>query len=1207
MKAEIKIALLALIFLSEYTAVAQEQYSNLDELAKMVQIPNSPEAEAFTKYGNTSVSLYTGTPNISVPLYTHKGRELDLPMGLTYDASGIKVEQMASQVGLGWNLNVGGRISRIVNGFPDDYSNANPLYQSFFNNTSVQAQMIDYIEENQIFDGPTDDNVQAYFDFIKRVSTGEYETQPDYFSLNVLGINDYIVIDVANLEAKALENPRIKVEIIQSGSPTFITGWIVTHEDGTKFHFANDDNNNDDNDKELTKFQGDDYIVGPDLFYGLVRDYYSSWLLTKVESPNKKDVYEFDYVNLGSWAGDNVAAPVQQITNNSDDGNIGPDFYGIGYGNPAIYQSSYSIDQIFLSEIRHNTKKLVSITLGARADSSLDSAIERIDIHLPDIGETLHKYFDFDYSIFGDSQSTFNIDKRLKLDALTIFSKNNNQYQTYSFEYESPQLVPSRDALSGQDYLGYFNDKPNTVLYPRLKVGDDTYDGADRTPDVGFAQVGILKKLIYPTGGFTEFEYELHTSPYNSEDLQNETIVEVDFASGISLQGGEQQADFYEPNPADCSGIWCQDQYPKPPNVSQGLFNISEDGLYRVVYQSTGGTTQFPKLGYLFYRGSASNGGTSCSNYTALPLNQVLDLTNGMPLDPDSFKLSANGSYEGTIYLEAGCYQISMINGTIGNTSTFSVWGEIILGGNPLIGTGQEPRAGLRVKSIKDYSADLALATHKEYQYTTALDGNDSSGKIIHNPYLSYFTDSQVYLQTSANNGNPGVFSLKILNRVGHSSGGNRPHIGYSKVFEILKSNSIDPNTPEEQQRNGYTEYTFYNDGNGPNSGSGIYTTGLPPFGTYFIQNHEVGKEKDVETRTTNGAAVGASRYVYEDHLYYINKGIFLGHESGNTFKYVNKVPTSNGKYTYQYVDVEFRCLQSSNFGIGDCWNQMTAQPCDTDLYPGCINDPDLARNKMNITTAGGRIGNTIQMTRQEYNSNVAVTTVTDMEYDPAVSWQLRKSTLTGSDGETMTTQLYYPEDDPIAYSSLNTQNRLNEVVKVETLENDNVVFTRENEYYVQGDVIAPSTIKTKKGSSSSFENRAHFEYYPNGNLKVSYPEEGSTTVYLWGYDDRYPVAKIDNATYSQIENLPNFGPNFSLGSDGLTANQENSLRTHATMDQAMVTTYTYNPMVGLDTVTDPRGYVMHYIYDEFNRLKEVRDEDDNKVTDYEYHYKNQQ
>ncbi|WP_422349037.1 hypothetical protein [Flagellimonas sp.] len=1174
----------------------EEQYNNMNELAKMVQIPNSPEAEAFTKYGNTAVSLYTGVPNVGLPLYTYQGRELDIPLSLTYDASGVKVEQMASQIGLGWNLQVGGRISRVVNGFPDDYNHANPAYHSFFNdkdNLGIQTSMLAYINENSIFN--SDPAVRDYFDFIKKVSTNEYETQPDYFSLNVLGIDDYIVINVSDLEAKTLKNPRISVEILKTTGgpqqPISITGWIVTHEDGTKFHFTL---------AEETIFQGDDYITGPDQPYGWARHYNSSWLLTKIESANKKDIYDFNYVDLGSWAGDNIAAPVQHMTNNADDSTPGPNFYPNNYGNSATYLSTYHIDQLFLSEIWHNSKKIVSMNLGPRPDADPDSAIERINVHLPDVTETVLKYFDFFHSSFGDPNDTFQFDKRLKLDSLKIYSSNNNQYQHYGFEYESSDLVPSRASVD-QDYLGLYNkaNNPGQILYPKIKIGEDTYDGANRNPDINYAKIGNLKKLIYPTGGYTEFEYELHATPYEAEDLQNETMVEVDFA-GFQLLGGVQQADFYVPNLADCSGIWCQDQYIDPPNVSQNLFHITEDGLYDILYQSTGGTTQFPKYGYLYYHGQGT-----CSAFSTVDLDQLIDLSNGQALNPDNMVLSANGSYQGTVFLKAGCYQVSMINGTHGNTSTFSVFGEVIQGGSTQVGTGQEARAGLRIKSIKDFSENGKLAIHKEYQYTTELDGNTSSGRIIHRPYLSYITNQQVFMQPSQNNGNSGVYNLKLLNRIGHSSGGSRPHIAYGKVFEIFKSNTIDPNISETNQRNGYNEYTFYNEGNGPESGSGIYTTGLPPFGTYFIQNYEVGKEKDIVAKTTNGTSVTANRFVYEDHLYYLNKGIFLENESGNTFKYVKVVPTTGG-FTYQFEDAVFTCLAGNpapGQGAGDCWNQLVAQPC---LDQDCINDISLARNVMRITTAGGRVGNTIQTTNQVYNSNTPVTTVTSMEYDQNVSWQLRKSTLTGSDGETSSVQYYYPQDDPTTYASHIAKNRLTDIVKMETLENSNVVFTRENEYFNNTDVLAPSKIRTKKGSQA-FDDRANIQYYTNGNVQETYAQDGSHTVYLWGYDNKYLVAKIDNATYTQIESLPNFGSNFTLGSGGLSVAQESTLRTHSSLEQAMVTTYTYKPMIGLDTVTDPRGYVMRYVYDEFNRLKEVRDEQDNIVSDYLYNYKTQQ
>ena len=104
-----------------YAQVEDDSFDPAAESTRLVSVPNSPESQAFQKYGNTPVDLYTGKPSVEVPIYIFKGRELDLPISLSYDGSAIKVEQKATNVGLGWNLNVGGRISRIVNGLPDDF------------------------------------------------------------------------------------------------------------------------------------------------------------------------------------------------------------------------------------------------------------------------------------------------------------------------------------------------------------------------------------------------------------------------------------------------------------------------------------------------------------------------------------------------------------------------------------------------------------------------------------------------------------------------------------------------------------------------------------------------------------------------------------------------------------------------------------------------------------------------------------------------------------------------------------------------------------------------------------------------------------------------------------------------------------------------------------------------------------------------------
>ena len=72
----------------------------------------SPEAYSLMEYSEIPVSLYTGVPDISIPIYTIRVGNYSLPISLRYHASGIKVGQEASRIGLGWSIHAGGAISR---------------------------------------------------------------------------------------------------------------------------------------------------------------------------------------------------------------------------------------------------------------------------------------------------------------------------------------------------------------------------------------------------------------------------------------------------------------------------------------------------------------------------------------------------------------------------------------------------------------------------------------------------------------------------------------------------------------------------------------------------------------------------------------------------------------------------------------------------------------------------------------------------------------------------------------------------------------------------------------------------------------------------------------------------------------------------------------------------------------------------------------
>lgn len=79
-----------------------------------------PSVAAFIQYGTYPVDLSSGLPNISIPLYTISAGNLNLPLTLMYHAGGIKVDEEASWVGLGWSINYGGMISRKIHGLPDE-------------------------------------------------------------------------------------------------------------------------------------------------------------------------------------------------------------------------------------------------------------------------------------------------------------------------------------------------------------------------------------------------------------------------------------------------------------------------------------------------------------------------------------------------------------------------------------------------------------------------------------------------------------------------------------------------------------------------------------------------------------------------------------------------------------------------------------------------------------------------------------------------------------------------------------------------------------------------------------------------------------------------------------------------------------------------------------------------------------------------------
>ena len=216
-KAAVKFILMLFTVLSFQLLMAQSPNGSI-EVAKMrwqakQVVPPSPEAAELGKYGNVPVSLYTGTPSVSIPFFQLTGNSLSLQVSLSYNASGYKPEDAAPWVGSGWSLNGGGVITRSVMGNPDNTNN--------------------YFGVTNLLNPPNELDVQPYYYYVKDIQDGIKETQPDVYYYNFNGHSGKFIIRPDYTIAKTEKDLKV-IEPCYSGC---LDAFRVVDEQGTTYVF----------------------------------------------------------------------------------------------------------------------------------------------------------------------------------------------------------------------------------------------------------------------------------------------------------------------------------------------------------------------------------------------------------------------------------------------------------------------------------------------------------------------------------------------------------------------------------------------------------------------------------------------------------------------------------------------------------------------------------------------------------------------------------------------------------------------------------------------------------------------------------------------------------------------------------------------------------------------------------------------------------
>lgn len=109
----------------------------LGQVREVHNVP-SPEVASLGTFGAIPVGHYTGTPNISVPLYTMQVGKLSIPIQAMYHPANVKPHTPPSCLGIGWALSAGGYIARSIKVNQDEKEVAGSKPGYYFNHAKIK-------------------------------------------------------------------------------------------------------------------------------------------------------------------------------------------------------------------------------------------------------------------------------------------------------------------------------------------------------------------------------------------------------------------------------------------------------------------------------------------------------------------------------------------------------------------------------------------------------------------------------------------------------------------------------------------------------------------------------------------------------------------------------------------------------------------------------------------------------------------------------------------------------------------------------------------------------------------------------------------------------------------------------------------------------------------------------------------------------------
>ena len=1040
-------------------------------------IPPSPTAYELGRYGQTDVGTFTGTPNISVPLYTYKTKNIAIPISLGYNSNGIQVDQMETNVGLGWNLNVGGVINRVVRGKPDENRNG-----SISEDMYCSDSFFTYLEANEFND-----------------------LQPDLYSYNFNGQSGQFVFDNSGKAVFVSQN-NLKIERLNG----ITSGFKITTEEGIQYQFYD------------TEFSTWENVEAPQTII-------TGWYLSKITHP-EGDVINFTYKdsNYGfvSSISESFGIKVQQES--GCDPNV--------IHSPSNRMENYlSIMGKTIESISSNESQFGSVSFQQTANPNIVGNYLISGIKVFDARQNIVESADFNY--------LFTTNKRIFLSEC-IFKDSSKRY---SFEYEAPDDLVAR--LSDQkDLWGYYNGKPGTYpdaiihkdLYPQTDLVKNALAGrssGDKRPYVDYAKKGILKKIVYPTKGYNEFEYESNSVWETINTCETETKNFWFYNPGYNR---EEKTETF---------------------VFENKSNYDSEIQARVSYNDydlTPGTFPVGELWISF----------TVENLT----NPVL---NSVPITADEHNKPKKLSYT---FLKNNTYKITIVFSPDAKTTGQVNFTYCKGGGDSKTNV---PVAGLRIAKISSFDTNINKADVKYYYYGKKETPNISTG--VKGVQISLLTNTEI----------------RRICQI--------PNIPFSTVEDIAVFMNVNANSVYPLYRsmgNSSTTYenitVSYGGANFENGGEEFsyhISADIPP---YLCLDSQLTSSPWTNAGWNNGLL---SKKIIFKKILSTNKLIPL------------KIIENKYKLQDQYT----RKIQ----GIATDSKYAPVLFFPTPNYKN-IQHLNIAKYTTNSYWFYLESEENAQYDLEGLNP---VTTKTEYKYNNPQHKKLTSQIFTNSLNEKLETKYFYPQDPEMATEPLRNEliakNMIGLVLDTQTLREGNKLSEQKTIYdqsSATSNLLLPRFIGVNKGVNAvdlNLDKKIAFDQYDEkGNILQYTLESGIPVSIIWGYNKTQPIAKIENLAYNLIpsgtitnlQTLSNADNDNCMSrncTEQLLRNGLNAFRN--SLPNAFISTYTYNPLVGVTSVTDPKGIASFYEYNAYGRLKFVKDKDLNVLQKYCYNYKGQQ